>query len=131
MTWFRRRQRPPHPPLIPAPEDVLREHELAIDYAEYFACTCGTIQQTVNGHHPEHVAAALSAAGFGPVREAAAAGVRSVYEIWCAGGRATVRMGEIQKVDKTILSGEWDNHIKWNMADIARERARAEREASS
>ena len=52
--------------------EVLREHELAIDYAEYFACTCGTIQSTTNGHHPEHVATALSAAGFGPVQEAQA-----------------------------------------------------------
>ena len=73
----------------------------------------------------EHVADALSAAGFGPVREAAAAGVRSIYDIWGAGGRRTVRMGEIHDADKTILSGEWDNHIKWNMADIAKERARA------
>jgi hypothetical protein len=50
--------------------EVLEEHELAIDYAEYFACTCGTIQDTVNGTHSGHVAAALTAAGFGQVREA-------------------------------------------------------------
>lgn len=83
--------------------------------------------------HQAHQAEALSAAGFGDVREAAAAGVRSVYEIWVAGLRSTVRMGELTSADKTILSGEWDNHIKWNMADIAKERARAAniREASS
>jgi hypothetical protein len=52
--------------------EVLLEHELAIDYAEYFACTCGTIQDTVNGTHSGHVASALSAAGFGPVKDAKA-----------------------------------------------------------
>lgn len=87
------------------------------------SCLCGWAEL---GHsHPEHQAEQLTAAGFGDVREAAAAGLRSVYDIWGAGGRATVRMSEIHEADRTILEGEWDQHIKWNLADIAKERARA------
>jgi hypothetical protein len=64
------------------------------------------------------------------LRTAAAAGLRSVYDIWGAGGRATIRMGELAAADKTILSGEWDNHIEWNITDIKREQERAARTAT-
>ena len=87
------------------------------------SCLCGWA--VLGWSHAVHQEDMLTAAGFGPVKEAAAAGLRSVQDIWGAGGRVTVRMSEIRDADQTILSGEWDNHIKWNMADIAKERARA------
>ena len=73
----------------------------------------------------------LSAAGFGPVRDSAAAGIRSVCDVWGAGGRATVRLSELTEIAKNTRAGEWDQHIAWNLGDIAREKARAAREAGN
>lgn len=80
------------------------------------------------------IAAQLAAAGYGPVNEAAASGVRSVVDIWAGGGgRRTVRIAELYDAARTILAGEWADHIKWNMGDIRREqerRARADKQAT-
>lgn len=60
--------------------EVLDDHELAIDYAEYFACTCGTIQQTVNETYSVHVAKQLEAAGFGLVADASTRPVPNAHD---------------------------------------------------
>lgn len=84
-----------------------------------------------SAHLAAHQATALTAAGFGLVadagakRGAAAAGVRSILDIWGSVGRSVVRMGELRESETNILTGEWDKHIDWNLADIAKERARA------
>lgn len=71
----------------------------------------------------------LTAAGFGLVadtkRDAAAAALLSVHDIWGSSGRSIVRMGELRDSATKILAGEWDRHIEWNHVDIARERIRA------
>jgi hypothetical protein len=58
-------------------------------------------------------------------REGAAAGLMSVHDIWGSVGRSIVRFGELRDSAEKILAGEWDRHIEWNIADIARARARA------
>lgn len=58
-------------------------------------------------------------------RDAAAAGLRAVCDVWGAGGRATVRLSELSEIAKDIPTGDWDRHIEWNLKDIDRERARA------
>jgi hypothetical protein len=72
------------------------------------------------------IAGALTAAGFGDVREAAAAGLNSAGDVWGAGGRVTIRLSELWKIAGEIIEGEWDQHIHWNLTDI---RARKAREA--
>ncbi len=54
--------------------EVLGEHGAAIAYEEYYGCTCGEVKLTIrNGaSHASHVADALTAAGFGPVKAAQA-----------------------------------------------------------
>jgi hypothetical protein len=78
-------------------------------------------------HFRAHQADALAAEGYGPVRDAGAAGIRSVCDIWGSEGRSIVRMGELMNADQKVLSGEWDDHIKWNMGDIRKERERRAR----
>lgn len=79
----------------------------------------------------QHQEDMLSVAGFGLLadagakRDAAAAGVRSILDIWGSVGRSIVRMGELRESEANILAGEWDRHLEWNLADIARERIRA------
>ena len=115
--------------------DVLMDHHSKSYDAELGTVfcldpTCGWNTQAHNfaiaaEEFAAHQAAALSAAGFGPVQEAAAAALRSVDDIWGSEGRSIVRLSELREASQKVLSGGWDNHIKWNMADIARERARA------
>ena len=101
-------------------------------------CDCGwsesiAAMRSSKNSFAAHQAAALSAAGFGLVadakaeakRDAAAAGVRAVCDVWAAGGRATVRLSELSEIAKDITSGEWDQHIEWSLRDIDRERARS------
>lgn len=80
-----------------------------------------------------HQAEALSAAGFGLVADAKAEGVResaaaalcSVDDIWGSVGRSVVRLSELREAAEKVLSGEWDNHLNWNLTDINRRQARA------
>ncbi|MDJ0322140.1 hypothetical protein [Pseudarthrobacter sp. PS3-L1] len=81
--------------------------------------------------HTETTQAVLTAAGFGPVQDVAAAGIRSVIDVWASGGRATVRLSELSEIAKDVQAGEWENQIKWCLGDIDRERARASRKAES
>lgn len=79
----------------------------------------------LNDRQVQEIAAALSAAGFGPVQETAAAALRSVDDIWGSGGRSIVRLSELREASQKVLNGDWDNHLRWNLNGIAKERARA------
>lgn len=100
------------------------------------ACSCEEMfydsrltRLQIKHEHSLHVEERLHAAGFGPVREAAAAALHSVDDIWGAGGRSIVRLSEIRESAVNVLDGGWDNHIQWNMGDIMRRKLRAEEAA--
>jgi len=101
------------------------EHMPDIGVYEQRCRTCGQIEDYQSDHQAAVLAPLILQERAEAVRDAAAAGVRSIFDIWGAGGRRTVRMEELQNADAKILRGEWDNHIGWNIGDIAKERARA------
>lgn len=101
--------------------DVLAGHEMenspVIRGEGYTRCSCGFLSKGAYSRaaHNRHVSDSLSAAGFGPVREAAAAGVRSVVDIWAGGGgRRTVRMSELYEATQSIAT-TIDGTLVWHL----------------
>lgn len=70
----------------------------------------------IEHEHSLHVEERLSAAGFGLVAAAAAAGVYALENVWGSGGRVTIKATEATQAASEMLAGEWDSLIKCEMA---------------
>lgn len=62
-----------------------------------------------------NITRALNAAGFGNVREAAAAGVYALENAAGANGRVTIKSLEAINAASDMLKGKWDSLIKCEM----------------
>lgn len=89
--------------------------EVLVDHQRHNlrSCLCGW--DALGKSHPAHQEDMLSDAGFGDVREAAAAGVYALENAWGSNGRATIKSKEAINAARQMLDGEWDSLIKCEM----------------